>query len=141
MIEPIKQLQSTLKDRALSTTYARKQVFMALLDKEPQTMNQIVSACPAIDRTSVYRTINLYERLGVAKRMQIGWKYKIELAGNFHSHHHHLTCMHCGSTTPFEEDPQLLTSLEKIVRQNDFEMREHQLEIQGLCKNCRPRFA
>ena len=141
MTEPIKQLSGTLKDSGYSTTYARKQVLLALLDKEPQTMNQVVSACPAIDRTSVYRTINLYERLGIAKRMQIGWKYKIELAGSFHTHHHHLTCMNCGSTTPFEEDPQLLRSLDKIVRDNGFEMREHQLEIQGLCSQCRPRLA
>lgn len=140
-MDPFIQLKSTLKDRGFSTTYARKQVFSALLDKEPQTMNQIVSACPAIDRTSVYRTINLYDSLGIAKRIQIGWKYKVELAGNFHSHHHHLTCLHCGSTTTFEEGSQLLNSLQNIVDENDFEMREHQLEIQGLCTNCRPKLA
>lgn len=139
MIEPLEQLRKMLKERGFSTTYARKQVFEALLDKEPQTMKQVVAACPAIDRTSVYRTVNLFERLGIVKRMQIGWKYKIELAGSFHSHHHHLTCMHCGSTTPFEEDAQLETLLKNISDDNNFEMSEHQLEIQGLCKNCRPR--
>ncbi len=135
------QLQSTLKARGLHSTQARERVFTALLDKEPQTMQQIVAGCPDIDRTSVYRAIKLFEQLGIAQKLQIGWKYKIELSDAFHSHHHHLSCLRCGKIISFEEGDKLRQLLANVAREHQFDMREHQLEIQGLCQNCRPQFA
>src|ERR1700722_13846047 len=93
MIEPLEELKAALKSREYSLTAARQAVFSALLDKEPQTMQQLVAACPTIDRASVYRTVSLFEQLGVVQRLQIGWKYKLELSDRFHHHHHHLTCV------------------------------------------------
>ncbi len=141
MIEPMQQLAKTLKDSGQSLTNPRKTVFEALLDSEPVTMQELVHACPAIGETSVYRTIDVFTRLGIVQRIQIGWKYKIELSGEFQDHHHHLTCQRCGKVIPFEEDPKLEKYLETIAMQNDFEMRDHMLEIQGLCSSCRPQYA
>lgn len=141
MSTALDQLQSTLKVRGLHQTQARERVFTALLDQEPQTMQQIVSGCPDIDRTSVYRTIKLFEQLGIVQKLQIGWKYKIELTDAFHSHHHHLSCMRCGKIISFEEGDKLEQLLKTIAQDHQFDMREHQLEIQGLCGNCRPQLA
>src|ERR1700733_372533 len=107
MIEPLEQLKITLKAHHQSLTKSRLLIFTALEDKEPQTMHEIVAACQGqVDRASVYRTIALFERLGIVLRLQIGWKYKLELSDDFHHHHHHLTCRQCGKTIPLPEDDE-----------------------------------
>lgn len=99
-------------------------------------MKQLSAACITIDRASVYRTVALFEKLGITHRIQIGWKYKIELSDSFHHHHHHLTCLKCGQVIPFEEDDQLLKSLNLVAAYHNFGMESHQLEIQGVCSMC-----
>jgi Fur family ferric uptake transcriptional regulator len=138
MSNPYEKFQSTMRQQGQKVTRARKLVFEALQDKEPQTMHEVVLACPSIDRASVYRVIELFERMGIVQRLQIGWKYKLELSDSFHHHHHHLTCLHCGKTIPLHEDKKLEQQLRDAASAQNFVMQDHQLEIQGLCSNCRP---
>lgn len=140
MSDPLTQLTTTLKQHDQSLTFTRQLVFKALQDKEPQTMHEVVLACEGLaNRASIYRVISLYERLGIVQRLQMGWKYKLELSDAFHRHHHHLTCLHCGQTIPLEADPKLEQQLAAAATAHGFTMQEHQLEIQGLCSNCRGR--
>lgn len=141
MSDPVNRLRETLRQHGQSLTAARLTVFRTLQDKEPQTMKQIVNNCQSIDRTSVYRTIRLFERLGIIRKLQIGWKYTIELSDSFNDHHHHLSCLRCGKIIPFEEGAELDHYLQKIARSQQFDMCEHQLEIQGYCKDCQPKYA
>ncbi|HZL07807.1 MAG TPA: transcriptional repressor [Candidatus Dormibacteraeota bacterium] len=137
MSEPLEQLKNTLKQHGQSSTRTRQVIFAALQDKEPQTMREVVTACQdQVDRASVYRTIALFERIGVVQRLQIGWKYKLELSDAFHHHHHHLTCRQCGRTSPLPEDEQLEKRLKALASGQNFVMQGHQLEIQGLCQTC-----
>lgn len=137
MSDPSDLLKTSLKSQGHSLTAARQAVFAALLNKEPQTMQQLVAACTGIDRASVYRTVGLFEQAGIVNRLQIGWKYKLELSDAFHHHHHHLTCQQCGRVIPFNESPGLEATLRQIAKDNDFFMKGHQLEIQGYCANCK----
>jgi Fur family ferric uptake transcriptional regulator len=130
------ELRQYLRKHDQSLTKPRLAVFSALRGKEPQTMAQLVAACPAIDRASVYRTITLFERLGIVQRLQIGWKYKLELTDAFSHHHHHLTCLKCGRVISFDESAELRSELSRIAGANHFQMQGHQLEIQGLCNRC-----
>ncbi len=131
------QLGYNLKEAGHSLTRSRQLVFDALIDQEPQTMQQLVTALAGqIDRASVYRTINLFEQIGIIQRLQIGWKYKLELSDSFHRHHHHMTCQSCGRIIAFKESAEFAKNLVEIVRANDFLMKGHQLEIQGLCSDC-----
>lgn len=142
MTEPLEQFKATLRKQGQSLTATRLTVFRALQNKEPQTMRDIIDACKnQADRASVYRTVGLFERLGVVQRLQIGWKYKLELSDAYHHHHHHLTCRNCGVVTPLPEDPQLETRLRLLAAGRHFKMQDHQLEIQGLCANCRSKTA
>jgi Fur family ferric uptake transcriptional regulator len=74
--------------------------------------------------------------LGIVQRLQIGWKYKLELSDSFHEHHHHLTCSRCGQVTPFEENVAIENKLEELAKKEKFTMTGHQLEIQGICQKC-----
>lgn len=137
MTEPLEQLRNSLKQHGQSLTQARQVVFGELQGKEPQTMREIVAACVGrVDRASVYRSITLFERIGVVQRLQIGWKYKLELSDAFHHHHHHLTCKQCGRTFALPEDGQLEKRLKALAGGQNFIMQGHQLEIQGLCQAC-----
>ena len=138
MSEPLEQFRTTLKKHGQSLTRARLAVFKALQDQEPRTMRDIVRACAGkADRASVYRSVALFERLGIIQRLQIGWKYKLELSDAFHHHHHHLTCRRCHSVIPLPEDRMLEERLRLLAAGQRFRMQDHQLEIQGLCDNCR----
>ncbi len=132
----LNHLKRTLKKSDYSLTHPREAVFMALQNQEPLSMKELVAACPKIDRASIYRTVALFEKLGIVHRVNIGWKYKIELSDSFHHHHHHLTCMKCGAVIPFAEDMDLQESIQLIATVHNFEMSGHQLEIQGLCGLC-----
>jgi Fur family ferric uptake transcriptional regulator len=137
MTEPLQKFKDLLKEHSQKATAARILVFEALQDKEPQTIQEIYQYCAGqADRSSVYRAVSLFVQIGLVKRLQIGWKYKLELSDDFHHHHHHLTCLKCGKTFPLHEDKELEKRLNALSADQNFEITEHQLEIQGYCKNC-----
>lgn len=91
-----------------------------------------------VDRATVYRTIELFERLGVVHRLNIGWKYKIELSDIFVGHHHHFYCTNCGRTYSLPNSAMLETMISSVASKEGLSPRGHQLEIYGLCQNCTP---
>lgn len=130
------RLHDRLKKSGHRFTQQRQDVFMALQGRQPQTMHQLETACPDTDRATIYRTVALFEQLGIVQRLQIGWKYKLELTDAFSRHHHHMTCLRCGRVISFGESPELARQLRWIAASNRFKIRGHQLEIQGLCQRC-----
>lgn len=136
MSQDIKQLADFLQEHGQNSTEPRRLVFMALQNSDPLTMSELEKRCLGIDRSSVYRTVLLFERLGIIQRLNIGWKYKLELSDSFQKHHHHLTCQICGSHTEISEDAGLDAELQKLADAHNFSLKGHQLELYGICKNC-----
>jgi Fur family ferric uptake transcriptional regulator len=135
MITAKESLQALLKRQGYSVTTARQRVFHALAGQEPLTMSQLAGRARGVDRATVYRTVNLFEQLGVVQRLNIGWKYKLELTDKFIEHHHHLTCTNCGQTVVLNEDePERF--IDQLARAYDFTPTAHQIEIQGICSSC-----
>jgi len=131
-------LEKTLKAHHRSLTEPRELIYDILKHSEPLTMDELVQlALPRCDRASVYRTIMLFEQLGIVQRLQIGWKYKIELSNAFQDHHHHLSCVQCGRIIPLPEDELLESRLKALALAQNFQPQDHQLEIRGLCADCR----
>jgi Fe2+ or Zn2+ uptake regulation protein len=138
MTQATNQLRAALYQHKLSITHARTAVFTALQNGGPLTMHELIKNCGAtVDRASVYRTVALFERLGIIQRIQIGWKYRIELSDTFQHHHHHLHCIHCGSITALPEDPELEKRLQSLFQASGFAAEDHTLEVRGVCRNCR----
>jgi len=135
-----KDLAALLKKNGSSLTKPRKLVFDLLLDREPQTMQVLVQrAASRVNRATIYRTIELFENLGIVHRLNIGWKYKIELSDMFVGHHHHFYCTNCHKTYNLEPNSMLETMIDSLVSKEGFAPRGHQLEIFGLCVSCRGR--
>lgn len=89
-----------------------------------------------IDRASLYRTIGLFERLGLVQRIYIGWKYKIELSDVLTHHHHHLSCLHCGKTIAITEEAHIEAMISSLAQRHSFTATNHQLEVRGYCTDC-----
>lgn len=131
-------LEKVLKDNGYSVTKARLLVCAHLWNKEPHSVNELLHALDgAIDRASMYRTINLFERLGLIQRVYIGWKYKIELSDVFTHHHHHISCLSCGKIKAIHEESEIESLIKKLSSRYDITPERHQLEIQGYCSSCK----
>lgn len=130
-------LQKILKGNGYSITKARTLVCEALWDSEPQTMQQLGKKLSGkIDRASLYRTIELFEKLGLVNRIYIGWKYKLELSDVLTHHHHHISCLRCGRIIAIHEEDQIEQLIDQIAQQHGVKAERHQLEIQGTCQDC-----
>lgn len=130
------EIATILKDNGLSVTKQRLAVFELLEGREPITMYELYDlARDKLDRASLYRTVSLFEELGIVRRINIGWKYKVELSDKFAEHHHHLACLKCHKVIPINEQ-ELEKFISGLAMSYNFEPIEHQVEVQGYCKDC-----
>lgn len=131
-------LTDTLKAAGYSLTKPRLAVFTALQAGKPRSMRELtLDLSSVINRASIYRTVELFEKLGIVVRVQSGWKYKIELSDTFLPHHHHLTCLNCGRIVSYDEPDELDNLINRIASEHGFLPKEHSMEISGLCPQCR----
>lgn len=136
MIAKNELFATLLREANYSHTKTRQTVFTALDVDEPLTMHELVERCSSIDRASVYRSVALFEAIGVVRRLYTGWKYKIELSDRFGLHHHHATCSNCGRIIPLEEDTALESALRRLAARHSFCISGHEIELTGLCQAC-----
>jgi len=130
-------LQKLLKDNGYSLTQARQVVCRLLWDQEPQSMHELARlSAGQIDRASLYRTISLFERLGIVERVYIGWKYKVELSDIFAHHHHHISCLGCGKIVAITEEADIERLIISLATKHNFVAQSHQLEVRGYCQAC-----
>lgn len=131
------KLTDVLKQNGYSLTKPRQTLFSALQSGKPRTMRELtLDLSSVMDRASIYRTISLFEELGIVVRVQQGWKYKIELSDKFSPHHHHISCTKCGKTLSFNEPNGIEDILNDIASQSNFIHKNHSLEIYGICQEC-----
>lgn len=130
------KIATILHDHGLSLTKQRQFVFEQLEDRDPLSMQELYERCRGeLDRASLYRIVSVFEQLGIVRRVHIGWKYKLELSDSFAGHHHHLTCLSCHTVIPINE-AALEAFISNVAASHEFKPLEHQVEIQGLCKDC-----
>jgi len=129
--------RKTLADNGYQVTKARETTFKLLVSTEPQSMNEILKkAAGSVDRVSVYRNIDVFEKIGIVHRIYIGWKYKLELSDKFVGHHHHLSCLKCGKVIDIEDEKHIDDFIHEIANKLGFQPRRHQFEVDGYCKDC-----
>lgn len=129
-------LEQALKQHHVSVTKPRKQIYDILSRSEPLTMQELLATLPELDKTTIYRAVALFEKIGILQRLQIGFTYKLELSNEFQDHHHHLTCVQCERTFALPEDELVESRLAALAKAQGFEPQDHQLEIRGLCREC-----
>lgn len=125
-----------LSQHKLRVTEPRKALFETLKNAtKPLSRVELAVANPGIDKVSVYRTIEIFMRLGIVESIHHGWKLRYELATPFRHHHHHLFCTQCGVIEEIQSE-----RLEQIIcilaDQQAFKVIGHIFEITGLCNKC-----
>jgi len=125
-----------LKDNNLKITHPRKVVFETLLERKTAlTIKEITKACHDVDRTSIYRTLQTFQQIGIINIINVGWKKQYELIDVFLPHHHHLICLKCHNKKSIH-DETLEVYIKELCKNNHFQTTKHYFEIEGFCKNC-----
>lgn len=90
---------------------------------------------PTVSAATVYRTINMLEKIGMAHRRDFGGaSASFESALN-RDHHDHLVCTVCGSITEFHHD-RIEELQDEVARTHGFRLSHHRLELYGTCAAC-----
>jgi len=130
-------LSEIFEQHGLRLTKPRQQIFDILNNSEiPLTVGDIAKNCKNINRTSIYRTLVIFDRLKITNTIYIGWKNYYELAEPFIPHHHHLYCINCQNAEPIQ--PKELEKLvDYIGKKYNFIVTKHHFELEGICEKCR----
>jgi Fur family ferric uptake transcriptional regulator len=91
---------------------------------------------PSIGTATIYRTLKLLRESGLCRELKFddGTTRYEHLYG--HEHHDHLICTSCGKLVE-ALDPEIEKMQIKLAKAHGFYIKNHKLEIYGLCKKCR----
>lgn len=132
----MEQFETYLRERDVRLTEPRREVFKILNEHDqPLTIRELLRYSQIAERTSVYRSLNLFVELGIVEAMQIKGKQRYELAEPFKSHHHHLVCTQCGALVSIDQ-PKLERLVQHIASDHSYNLTSHHVELQGVCSSC-----
>jgi Fur family transcriptional regulator, ferric uptake regulator len=136
-ITGVETLRSTLHERGLRMTPQRQLVLDAVCELGHATPEQVCVAvqrfAPAVNITTVYRTLDLLERLGMVRHTHLGHGAPSYSA---HDHEHvHLVCHGCGAVA--EAPAELLGELADRLRTAfEFRLDATHVALSGTCVQC-----
>ncbi len=118
-------------------TPQRQLVLDAVRDLGHATPEQICArvqqAAPAVNITTIYRTLDLLERIGLVRHTHLG--HGAPSYSEQEHQHVHLVCHHCGAVSEAPRD--LLDGLTTRLRaESGFELDVTHLALSGMCRSC-----
>ncbi len=127
------ELAPALRARGLRVTAQREQVLDAVHHLAHATPEQISDALPDVDLTTVYRTLELLEEIGLVKHAHLGHGAPVyRPAGDDHVH---VVCHSCGSVA--DAPPDLVRALaDRLRRERGFEVDRSHFTVFGQCADC-----
>jgi Fur family ferric uptake transcriptional regulator len=132
--------KTRISRKGLKATKQRDEILNIFLNSPghknlSQIYAQVAKTNPKIGYTTVYRTLKLLTRLGLATQRKFGdgeTRYEPASEGN---HHDHLICLDCGKIIEFE-DQTLETLQNRIAQRYRFKTSHHRMELYGRCEEC-----
>ena len=132
----MEQLEQLLRSNGNRLTAPRREVFKALEQAgQPLSLQQLSGAVEGVDRTSVYRALELFAHLDIIEIVHVGWKKRYELASPFRPHHHHLQCTKCHQLIALDT-PELERLVTHLAKTHGYVLTTHHIELLGLCPHC-----
>jgi Fur family ferric uptake transcriptional regulator len=86
-----------------------------------------------IGRATVYRALEVLERMGVLNRVHLGACHAFTVCDE--GHHHHLLCSSCNAVVPIDANA-IEAEIQKLARRLQFQVDTHMLEFAGRCADC-----
>ncbi|MCW2498000.1 transcriptional repressor, partial [Jatrophihabitans sp.] len=97
------------------------------------TPEQLSDAVPEVDLTTVYRTLELLEELGLVRHAHLGHGPPSYRPAE--DDHIHIVCHGCGRVV--DAAPDLVDELEaRLARDNDFVLDRSHFTVFGRCQDC-----
>ncbi len=89
----------------------------------------------AVGTATVYRTLDLLVRAGLAKEHDFGEGFKRYEPLTAGQAHEHCICSACGRVMEFSND-RLERMIALLAEEVEFRPHHHRLEVYGLCRSC-----
>jgi Fur family ferric uptake transcriptional regulator len=137
----MENFRAVISDGGLKATKQREEIFNIFL-RSPGHKNlsqiyaRVAKANPKIGYITVYRTLKLLTRLGLAEERKFAdgeTRYEPVVRGG---HHDHLICLGCGKIVEFEDDA-IETLQSRVADRYRFKIFHHRMELYGRCDECR----
>ena len=96
---------------------------------------QVHRRYPYINISTVYRTLELLEKLGLVIKTDFG-EGRVRYHPVDKGHHHHLVCQECGAIIDIDEST-LARLQDVLLARYNFSASLKHVAIFGLCSNCR----
>lgn len=129
---------TALREAGARVTTARRAVLAALVGAPDHltaddVAEEVRRLHPDVHRSTIYRTLDALERLGVVEHAHLGHGRAV-----FHlavDAHHHLVCEECDAVVEVTDESfaALATSLRDAY---GFELRAHHFALPGRCRRC-----
>ena len=138
--EEIDLLEEYISANNLKITKQRRAVLKVFLESAnhvsvEELYNVVLKTEPKIGLATVYRTLSLLTKSGLALEMDFGDGQK-RYENSFRSvHHDHMLCTECGKILEFNH-PLIEKYQEEVARQKNFKITSHKLDLFGLCQDC-----
>ncbi|AKG52847.1 ferric uptake regulation protein [Dehalogenimonas sp. WBC-2] len=136
-----RKILNEIKTAGYKLTPQRRTIIGAMIGSGAPTTPQALHAAllpehPDIGLVTVYRTIELLQKLGLLCRFQHDDSTVTTFKAGPPEHHHHLVCRSCGEVVNLSGHcpVELEAALE---RETGYRITEHQLAFSGYCRNCR----
>ena len=130
-----------LKDAGLKITLPRVKILKALENSAVRHVSAedvyrlLLDNDEEIGLATVYRVLTQFEEAGVVTRHHFEGGHSVfELSPE--AHHDHIVCVKCGRVEEFA-DREIEQRQDAIAESMGFELTDHQLNMYGLCPDCR----
>lgn len=139
--EPNEILKAYIAKHGLKTSRQREliaEVFFAAgghlsID---ELLERVKKSDPRVGQATVYRTMKLLTRAGLAEARQFGDGHtRYEPALDHAEHHDHLICTSCGKIVEFH-NAQIESLQSRVASKHGFLVTHHKMELYGLCAAC-----
>ena len=139
--EEIDVLEEYISENNLKITKQRRTVLKIFLESKDhvsveELYNTVLKTEPKIGLATVYRTLALLTKSGLALEMDFGDGQKRYESSYRSLHHDHMVCTECGKILEFNH-PLIEKYQEEVAKQKNFRITSHKLDLFGLCEDCK----
>jgi Fe2+ or Zn2+ uptake regulation protein len=132
-------LSERLRDRGQRVTTQRLLIHRFLRDHQghltaEQVLAGVADGLPGTALPTVYATLELFEDLGLVRRVQTGGGTMVFDPRT--DPHHHFTCRRCGAVEDLEA-PVELAGVMRRARRAGYAAEHAEVVVSGLCASCR----
>ena len=137
----LEEFKDLLKKNGEKFTIQREIIIQTLYNSDehltPEALHQLIQKKHPELKTgiaTIYRTLSRLEESDIVTSLSFGAQgKKYELGAK--DHHDHMICTECGDITEFVDD-EIEKRQELIAREFGFKIKDHSMQMYGLCKNC-----